>query len=482
MWKAQIQAFWMSFTDIFNTRDDDAKGRTINLTCTLLASFYNVFITGIFYTGFLTMYGIDITGAGIITFIPYIANLLTIFSSRILSRFRQRKYVLIASKVLFYLLYIVATTIMPQFVVDPQARLIWFAVIMFVCHAVYAPFSPGFTVWFYRFYPTDNQRRSRYILLCQVFGSIMSTAILLFTSVLTDAIAGSPYQNTLILALRYLAFVLVLIECLIQVRAREYPTADEPRLQLKQVFTLPFRYRKFLYCVLLCFAWNYIANLNNGLWNYYLLNYMHFPYTLINAMSAMYTLILILTSGLWNKMIRRYSWVKTYAIALLCWVPTEFIYFMMMPGRDFIYIPMSIVQNILNVGINLSYANIFYMNLPEENSTAHVAFYTIGCNLFAFLGLMSGTWISSISGDSTMIFLGMETYSVLLTTLARGVTILVLGLVLIVKWRSFTRDSDIQEVETLAALAPHYTIQQRLQMARSVIRQISRRILARKTR
>ena len=91
MWKSYLDAFRMSFTDIFNTRNDDAKGRTIYLFCNLLAAFYNVFITGIFYTGFLTMYGISITGAGIVTFIPYIANLFSIFSSKILSRFKRRK-------------------------------------------------------------------------------------------------------------------------------------------------------------------------------------------------------------------------------------------------------------------------------------------------------------------------------------------------------------------------------------------------------
>ena len=44
MLKMQVQAFWSAFTDIFNTKDDDATGRVINLGCTLLAAFYNVFI------------------------------------------------------------------------------------------------------------------------------------------------------------------------------------------------------------------------------------------------------------------------------------------------------------------------------------------------------------------------------------------------------------------------------------------------------
>jgi hypothetical protein len=93
--KSHVEAFRLSFTDIFNTRDDDARGRTIYLFCTLLAAFYNVFITGIFYTGFLTMYGISITGVGIVTFIPYIANCFSIFSPAILDRFKKKKGILL---------------------------------------------------------------------------------------------------------------------------------------------------------------------------------------------------------------------------------------------------------------------------------------------------------------------------------------------------------------------------------------------------
>lgn len=450
MLKTQLEAFRLSFTDIFNTKDDEAKGRVINLGCTLLAAFYNVFITGIFYTGFLSMYGMSITDAGIVTFIPYIANIFTVFSSKVLSRFKRRKPILIASKIFFYFMYIVATTIMPQLVSSPQHRLIWFSIILFVAYAVYAPFSPGFTVWFYRFYPKENERRTRYLLLCQVFSSIMSTIILLCSGFLTDAVAGSPHQQTLIIALRYLAFVLVLIETIIQSRAVEVPVKDD-NIRLKQVFTLPFKYKKFLLCLLLMFAWNYIANLNNGLWSYHLLNHLHFSYTLINAMSVMYTIILLALSGVWSKVLRRYSWIKTFGIAVLLFVPTELIAFMLTPDRAYLYVLMCFCQNCLSVGLNLSYANILYMNLPEENSTAHIAFYTIGCNVFAFLGMASGTYVSSLTGDETIAMLGMNVYSVQFTTLMRAVTLLTMGLVLFTRWRSFTRDEDIEEVERDAA-------------------------------
>ncbi len=451
MWKTRVEAFRLSFTDIFNHRDDMAKGRTINLACTLLAAFYNVFITGIFYTGFLSMYDIDITGVGVITFIPYIANLFSIFSSRLLSRFRHRKRALVASKIYFYLMYIVATTLMPQFVIDPAARLRWFVVILFAAYAVYAPFGPGFTIWFYQFFPKDNERRTRYILLCQIFSSIMSTIILLFSGVLADAVKDSPYQRTLILSFRYFAFLLVLIETLVQLRAKDYTPEHDENLRLSEVFTLPFKYRKFIFCMILMFCWNYIANLNNGLWSYHLLNHMGFPYTRLNMMSVLYTVILLLLSNPWRRILRRYSWIKTFGIAVILFVPTEVFFFLMTPERGWIFEPNSIMQHIMSVGLNLAYSNILYMNLPEENSTAHIAFYTIGCNLFAFLGLVSGTCVASLTGDSTIRMLGMEVYSVQFTTLMRGVTLLAMGIILVTRWRSFTREEDIEAVERDAA-------------------------------
>ena len=76
-----FQALTHSLSDIYSTKNDEAKGRLISLGSALTAAFYNVFITGIFYTGFLSMYDISITGVGIVSFIPYIASCFSIFSS-----------------------------------------------------------------------------------------------------------------------------------------------------------------------------------------------------------------------------------------------------------------------------------------------------------------------------------------------------------------------------------------------------------------
>ncbi len=439
-------------SDIYNLKDNDAKGRSIWLGSRLMASFYDVFITGIFYTGFLSMYDISIEGVGIISYIPLIASSTSIFSSKILERFKKRKKILIASKINFYAMTILATTLMPQFVIDPTARLWCFGILLFLAHSIDSMISPGFTLWFYNFYPKDNERRTRYLTYNQMFSSIMSSAVMMLSSVIADALKGSDFQNQIILIMRYLAFVLVLIDVFMQAHAIEYPYPPSPKIKFRQIFTLPFQYKKFLYCLLMIFAWSFISNLNSGLWNYHLFNHFDLSYTLINSMSVMSTVIFIFTQPFWRGVLRRFSWIKTFGLTCLLCVPIEFLLFLMNPTNLYMYVPLCILQNLILVGNKISYSNILYLNLPSENSTAHFAFYCVGLNLFAFLGSFVGTQLSSITGDTASWFLNMEFYSVQFTALARAITMFILGLLLVIKWRSFTPQKDIEEVEDYANL------------------------------
>ena len=437
--------------DIFGFHDEDAKGRTVYIFCVILNAFYNVFITGVFYTGFLSMNGMSITDAGIVTFIPYLGNLFSVFSSKILRHFKRRKPIMIAAKIYFYAMYILAATVMPQFVIDPQQRLYWFAAIVFLAYALYAPFDPGFVIWFYRFFPKEDTRRSRYLLYQQIAASVVASVILILSGVITDAVNNAENQRALIDGMRYFAFALVLLEIAVQVQAKEYPVPPEPPLRLTQVFTLPLKYKKFMASTLLMFAWNYIGNLNNGLWNYHLLNHLNFSYTIINSMAVMGTVILLTTSGLWQRVLARLSWIRTFALALLLWVPTEFGFFALGPQQTWLYVTLCFVQHFLAAGINLSYANVLYMNLPKENETALIAFNTLGRNFLAFLGLLTGTYVSAITGDTAVATFGMQVYSVQYTTILRAATILVMGVVLMKHWRAFTPDEDIARLERSSA-------------------------------
>ncbi|MBQ9409548.1 MAG: MFS transporter [Clostridia bacterium] len=433
--------------DIYSPREDESKGRLMSLLSSLITSFYNVFITGIFYTGFLSMYGISITGVGIVSFIPYIGGCFALFSPFVLRRFKRRKTVMLLSKLLFYALYIIATTLMPLFVKGANGRLVWFIVILFVAYAEYALFSPGITVWFYNFYPKDNERRTRYIYFNQMFSSVVSSAVLLISGLITDAVSGSSYQNTIILILRYFAFVLVILDVWAQSRAKEYPYEEKAQIRISHIFTIPLKNKKFMMCMLLMFFWNFICNLNNGTWNYHLLNHLGYSYTLINSMSVAYTVILALTSRYWRKILRRLSWVKTFGLCNLLAMPIEFLYFLMNPDTAALYVGLLLFQNVINVGYNLSYANILYMNLPSEESTAYISFYSVGANLCALAGVVIGTWIVSLHADVPLSFLGLEVYMVQFINVLKSLLLLTMGLMCYLGWKAFTPEEEIRAVE-----------------------------------
>lgn len=448
----RIRAFHASseLRQIYGWHDEHKKGRTISLISALLTGVYNVFITGVFYTGFLSMYDIDLVGVGIISFIPPLASVFYMFSPMILERIKRRKWVLVAAKIYFYAMYIIATNIMPLLVSDPAQRVVWFCIIQFLAHAVYTVFSAGFTPWFYAFYPQDQRLRAAYISYNQVFSSVLANVVMLLAGMLTSTAEKGGWQQQLILSMRYVAFVLVLLDVGAQAMAKEYPyPVSKERVRLREVFTLSLKYKKFMACMLLLFAWNYISNLNNGLWNYYLLNTVRFPYSTITLASASYPLFLLLFTAPWRRVLSRFSWIRTFAFGVLMWVPTELLAFFLSPQTKIIYPILVIWQHTLSVGLNLSYANVFYLNLPRENATTHTCFQSVFCNVFAFLGLMTGTlWCNAFGGRVLHVFTVPIT-GVQFTTIFRAVTMLPLAIILLRHWRSFTPDSEIEEMALL---------------------------------
>ena len=89
------------FREVYNFKDPDAKGRLCLLIFTVVEGFLVYITTGIFYTEFLQTYGIDIHGAGILSFIPYIASMFVLITPELLNRFPKRRFMLGICKFLY---------------------------------------------------------------------------------------------------------------------------------------------------------------------------------------------------------------------------------------------------------------------------------------------------------------------------------------------------------------------------------------------
>ena len=319
------------FFTLFNFHDEQAKGRSCMLLSSVIASVISWLTTGLFYTSFLMANGIDIVKIGIITFVPFIANCFSIFSPSILERFKKRKAVLAASRTAFYTLNILGITVMPYFVQDPALKMTLFVGIVFAANIINALFTSGYQVWQVNFIP--NQVRAEYFSTNTLITAFIGCGAALVSSVVADALAGSPYQDTIIVIFRYTAYALALLDVLILSLPKEYPysqTQAKPRF--RDIFIKPFQHKKFVMTMGIVFAWTFCINVPLSSVNYYLINNVGVDYTFIYTINMFYPIFLLIFLPPWKKILAKLGWFKTFAYAALLHIPTNLVFLRHQPN------------------------------------------------------------------------------------------------------------------------------------------------------
>ncbi len=387
---------------VYNAKDDRGRGRLCMLISGIMAGIIGQLSTGFFYTGFLLGHGIDIVDIAIITFIPYITCFLNIFSPWILEHFKKRKFILASGKLLYYTVNIVGITLLPELVENPEARLAGFIAIVILSNSINALFSSGYSAWQANFLP-DNVRMD-YFTSSGCINSMLSYVIVLAVSVITDRLQDSPEQLVMITVLRWIAFGLAIIDCLIQLIPKEYPYLKKAKSKLSNIFVLPFRQKRFLLTILICAAYTFSTNLPNATLNAYVLEILDgtgMQYTLPNAINALYFLFFIIFSRMWKKFVAKHYWFRAFAFAMLMQSVTYYIQVFVTANTIWLYVVVRLMQHVFGVVMNSIVASLPYVNLPDEDRTNYMSFHTIVSNMAVFFSMMLGTMFTSLMDDGT---------------------------------------------------------------------------------
>lgn len=379
------------FFSLFNFREELARGRSCMLLSSVIVSVISWLTTGLFYTSFLMTNGIDIVKIGILTFVPYIANCFSIFSPSILERFKKRKSILAISRAAYYALNILGITVLPNFVGDPTTKMVLFVAIVFAANIINALFGSGYSVWQVNFIP--ERVRAEYFSTNTMITAFIGCGAALVSSVVADALASTPYEDLIIVAFRYVAFVLGLVDVLILSLPREFPylqTQDRPKLT--DIFVKPFGHKKFALTMAMVFAWTFCINVPLSSLNFYLINDVGVEYTFIYTINMFYPFILLIFLPPWKKILNRLGWFKTFAYAAMLHIPTSLMYSCVTSETYLWALPtLRMLQHLFGVGMNVAYANMAYINLPKTDQTNYIAFHTLVLNIGSFLGMMAGT-------------------------------------------------------------------------------------------
>ena len=384
---------------LFNLRDEKAKGRLIMLASAMLTGAISWLTTGLFYTSFLTENGIDLVKIGIISFVPFIASCFSIFAPSILERIPKRRWVLCGVRFTYYTLNILGITVMPRLVHGEGARLTLFVVIIFAANIINSMFSSGFTAWQINFIPEDV--RAGYFSVSAIGSGVVGLSTGLISAIIADSFRSSPHAYTIIVVLRYAAYALAVLDCWLLSRPKEYPYKHSAtRVRLTDIIRRPFSTPKFIYTMVIIALWAFFSNTAVASRNYYLLNTINMSYTYYMLTNFTYIFFQIAMVKFAQRIINRYGWLKTFAYSVLISVgPTLACSFVNKANYLWLYSLVRLTQHLTGMTQNTAYSNILYLNMPEEDRTNYIAFYTLTANIFSMLGTLFGTMFVGIFPD-----------------------------------------------------------------------------------
>ena len=379
-----------SFREGWLFGDEMSRNRLLLLHFCFSSNVMANMVGGNFYTGYMLYLGADDSFVGLMSMFVFAANFLQIFSPLLLERFQRRKMLLIWSRLAIQLINIAFIGAITFFPVSRQGKLIVFGASVLLLNVMNAFISPGYSVWHIKFLPGNV--RVRYFTLQNLFNGIIVAAFNLIGGWLVDQFEAAGIQVWGFLVLRIFALVVLAYDLFTLYRMKEYPyEKSAEKFSFKGIFIAPFKEKIYLYTVLFNFLWCLIANMPGSYYTVYLLQNCNASYSLLSVGNAINVPVLILFIPLWSRLLSRFSWLKV-AVASVAMYAVHWVLFTFVTADNvlWLYPAILVYAYIMATGVNLSFANLPYTNIPTANQTQFIGFYTAISNLGALLGITFG--------------------------------------------------------------------------------------------
>lgn len=388
---------------VYNPKDELGRGRLCMLASGVMSGLVSQLSGGMFFVIFLESYSfssIDIALINSLVSLPYLLN---IFAPWILEHFRKRKAILVGARIVYYSLSIIGITMLPRLIPDQQSCLTAVIAVYLVANSINALTSSGFSAWHANFLPEDI--RVDYFTSSSCVSSLITYPVTFGVSVLVDSVQGSPNELLYVTLLRFAAFALALIDCMILLVPKEYPYASAEKPRPIDIVRMPFRNRRFLLTILIAVSYTFALNLPNGTLDPYVHD-IGVSTSLVNGINALYFLFFFFFTKMWKKFIAKHYWFRAFAFALLMQSVTYYAFSFVTANTIWLYVIVRFTQHIFGVVVNAIMASLPYVNLPEEGRTNFFAFYTILSNLTAAGSKLVGTAFAKWMGDAPLVLLG----------------------------------------------------------------------------
>lgn len=393
------------FVRLLNWQDEHGKGRRCMLLSAFISTVVNAIATGTLYTAFLAVYDFSIADVSLLGALPSLAACFCVLSPVFLERFQKRKWLLAGGRLAYYLLQLLGLTLLAIFAKTPTVRLVGFSAILLASNLINSLFSSGYSVWHLNFIPVEL--RAKYLSYQQVTTTVASILSLFLFGFVADALKGTSFEAAVLTALRFVALGFVLVDIVFLCLPKEYPyLRKESKIRISNIIRLPLKQKRFMLTMVVVVMWTFSTAFPSASWNYYLLHDIGTGVTILNLFYPFMAIGLLLSS-MWRHLIYRLSWFRVFGCCAM--VHTASLLLMACISKEnylWVYTIGIFIQAFIGVGLNLSWANVPFINTPQTDQTYYLSFYTLTSAIGTFLGNSVGAWFVRVFPEHGIRLLG----------------------------------------------------------------------------
>ncbi len=409
--------------------DELARNRATIITENSVNSLHALLVVITFITGLLLLLNVETAQLGLINIIANFCNLLQLFSPLLLERFASRKRLLIAARTIIHVLNIAMIGLAANLPIDTRVRVYIILGIIAIQNTVSAFTAMGFSVWHIQSVP--ERVRANYFSINIRIVNLAAYVFILLGGFFIDAMKARGLEMEGFMLLRGVAVLFAVADIFLLTRIKEYEYPKGTTMNLKALFTEPFKAPLYLISVLVIFLWSFFANTTSSFYSVYMLQTVKASYTFLNLNSAMSVPVLLFVSPFWTRFFNRSSWFAVYWKVLLAYGAIYCLYPFVLPTN---YLWFHTLVNLaiftLSPANSLVINNTYYYNIPKANQTLYLSFNSTFASFGAILGNLVATQYMLRSENFHPVILGVQMQNNQFLPMITGCLIMLMGVII----------------------------------------------------
>ena len=409
------------------TEKDYSRSRKIFVVEGSLANGIVSLSSGVIISGVLKFLGAPDSINGIISGLPVCAGILLLFMPLVFGHLHRVKLTVTIFAVIHRLLFALMLSV-PLIIKDNAARLYTFVIIYALGYMLGTFIGPSASNWLISLVPA--RIRGRYLGVREGTMIATLTVVSVVMGIVIDHMkaAGNEALGYGICTAVIFVFTVFNFICLLNIK--EPPImVNRKKINLKTVFTDPFKNKPFRKVLLLSAFWSFSFQIGGPYFSIYVYSVLGLNYTYIMLMNMLMYAVRVVAAQVWGRIADRKSWEFVTRLSLIALGVAHTGYILMNPVSYHWVFP--IIQTIAGIawgGIAISMFNLQFEFAPEENRSAYISMNTAVGSVSGFTAILLASAFVGKTGSSATVLAWLPLHSMQCLFAASGILIFLTSL------------------------------------------------------